>query len=1443
MKKSLYLVVLVLSVILLGVCDIYSAFAQEPEAASLVYHELAINESKGWVYGSDFIRNKIDVIRISDLKIIKSFILPAGAKPRGIALSPDGKELAVAQYGKNNIVFLNAVTGELKATVVLSGPDPSPFDVIYGRPGRLYSSGSSFHDWNGISVIDSSTHTLIGNSPAVIFGSAYLAISSDFNTIYSNDGADAFYKFDVSSDVIPEPSMTGVSLIKADQFVLSPNEDQLFSSSGQVWRTDFTGQSGSVLEKNYSEHKFVVSIPNHNAVAYVIDDTVGSNDRIVFARANNYYWLSVYILPIKGDLGPAAVLSDGSKLLLSTSKGMISVDLSEFPPGATQPLPKGSSAYFDLVADDTRQVLYGSNTTGHKIDIISMQTRDVVGSIRFNNGSSPKGIDISPDGNELAVALNGGSSIAFVNLNNKNIITLVPDTAFFMNDKYNDNKPYDVIYGKEGYLYSTGSPYSSGIDYIHVIDTNSHLEINRSSIVIRNGPTLAISSDKNVLYVNDDIYVSPQKIYKFDVTSGELSDLEMSPHTDLLHLRKFLLSADDSKIFTDSGQVWNSSLVGTIGTTGQAGTLALLPTHSAIAVIVDNSEDDTLFFFDTNKYYGLKRYTFPALGTIGAAIASSSGERLFVSSETGMVMVDLSSGLPGVKIPPPAGSLPYFDMVIDEARGVLFGSDFNGHKIDVISMSTLQVIKKYRLVNGAYPAGIALSPDGKELAVAQNGASSIVFLNPDTGSVIASVNPEVPDSMNVPWDVIYGRPDRLYSSGAPAALGTDYIHVFNTDTHTEISKSSYEVRSYPTLAISSDKTKLFVNLTSLSPQKFLKFDITTDSLPIPHSSPHATWLSGNNFLLSSDGGKIFVDSGQVWSANLIGQMGSTGQSGSIALLPTYNAIAVASIGNVSFYRISDYYGIKNYSLPELDTPGPMVASSNSRRLFISNSSGVLSINLASGLIGTPIPYPAGSLPYFDLVLDESRGVLYGSDPNGHKVDVISVDSLQVLKTFRLVNGSSPTGIALSPDGSELAIAQYGASSIAFLNPETGDTIGRLVPNTGSLNKPWDVIYGRTGLLYSSGSPYSYGIDYIHVIDAITHLELGRSDVPVRSFPFLDISEDRNSLYVIETFQSPEFIYRYDVTSIIPVQTSSAQMNFSYAINSFILLKKQDKIITTTGQVWNSELNSRLGTFSPGGVLAELSSHNAFLSASNNQIWYFNQTDYAPIGTTILPRVNSIGAAVSNANDSEVYVAADNGINKIDLSTFPPSVLSLKVRSGGAYDGWVLESEENSSVGRTISESGLLRVGDDAANKQYRSILSFDTADIPIDALITRVMLRVKKEGITGDNPFNDHGRLIADIAMGQFGARSLEKSDFEERASKYNIGWFRTIPGMPDWYQIEIKLANFQYINRSGLTQFRIRFSVDDNFDEDADFISFFSGDTSVSAANRPILIIEYIVP
>ena len=56
-----------------------------------------------------------------------------------------------------------------------------------------------------------------------------------------------------------------------------------------------------------------------------------------------------------------------------------------------------------------------------------------------------------------------------------------------------------------------------------------------------------------------------------------------------------------------------------------------------------------------------------------------------------------------------------------------------------------------------------------------------------------------------------------------------------------------------------------------------------------------------------------------------------------------------------------------------------------------------------------------------------------------------------------------------------------------------------------------------------------------------------------------------------------------------------------------------------------------------------------------------------------------------------------------------------------------------------------------------------------------------------------------------------------------------------------LKSTAYRYINRTGITQVRLRFQTDDDNDSAADFLRFYSG--NATAANRPVLVIEYYVP
>jgi len=200
--------------------------------------------------------------------------------------------------------------------------------------------------------------------------------------------------------------------------------------------------------------------------------------------------------------------------------------------------------------------------------------------------------------------------------------------------------------------------------------------------------------------------------------------------------------------------------------------------------------------------------------------------------------------------------------------------------------------------------------------------------------------------------------------------------------------------------------------------------------------------------------------------------------------------------------------------------------------------------------------------------------------------------------------------------------------------------------------------------------------------------------------------------------------------------------------------------------------------------------------------------------------------------------------KIGIS-YPIPVKTLTLRSVGAYDGWVLESSETSNIGRTLNSTATsYRLGDDAAKKQYRGILSFSTgASLPDTAVITKIILKIKKSAVVGGgNPLTIFQGFMVDIKNGTFGTTVLQASDFQTAASNM-YGPFK--PALVSgWYSIILTNAK-NYINKlssgSGLTQIRLRFKLDDNNNTVANYLSLYSGNAGM--LNSPQLIIQYYVP
>lgn len=215
-----------------------------------------------------------------------------------------------------------------------------------------------------------------------------------------------------------------------------------------------------------------------------------------------------------------------------------------------------------------------------------------------------------------------------------------------------------------------------------------------------------------------------------------------------------------------------------------------------------------------------------------------------------------------------------------------------------------------------------------------------------------------------------------------------------------------------------------------------------------------------------------------------------------------------------------------------------------------------------------------------------------------------------------------------------------------------------------------------------------------------------------------------------------------------------------------------------------------------------------------------------------------GDLISKSNPSSVTIHGNTSV-----TANYKRIATLILTSIPSIDGWVLEKGESLEVGGSLNAtSPTIRLGDSNLKKQYRSILSFNTSGLPDNAVITSVTLKIRQQSITGGATFSMFQGLLVDVKRGSFGKPALQIADFQATANKNDIGPF-TVPAVSGWYTFDLPTAK-AFINKlstnAGLTQFRLRFKLDDNNNAISNYISFFSGNNTV---NKPMLIIKFYVP
>lgn len=413
-------------------------------------------------------------------------------------------------------------------------------------------------------------------------------------------------------------------------------------------------------------------------------------------------------------------------------------------------------------------------------------------------------------------------------------------------------------------------------------------------------------------------------------------------------------------------------------------------------------------------------------------------------------------------------------------------------------------------------------------------------------------------------------------------------------------------------------------------------------------------------------------------------------------------------------------------------------------------------------------------------------------------------------------GSFDYGFSIAVNSSgDVFIAGYGGSTlVAKFNPSTGNLI-------------WDTLLGSTGIDTGYGIAVDNSSGNIVVVG-----QSGASwGSPIRLYtppnePFSDgfvagLNPDTGSV-IWNTF----------------LGGGGSDAAYSVAVDG------SGNVFISGGSdaTWGSPVGAFTGYPDADGFIAKLSNDavDKTVTATATDI-ATNTSTFTPTFTNTVPVTTTPTATLTITPTTTV--SATPTITKTFTRTPTPTKtpITLTIPSLGSCDGWVLKLSPSSTVGALNSTATILRLGDDALHKQYRSVLCFQTSIIPDTATITSVVLRVKKQSVVGGgDPVVMLKGFRADIKTGYFGSSvALQLPDFGASPSG-SFGPF-IIGGLPSFYNINLT-AGASLINKfsggAGQTQIRLRFTTPSNMNSVANILLLFSGNAGV--ADRPQLIVSY---
>ena len=1207
--------------------------------------DMEVDAARQRLYVSVPSRNQIVVISTETYEVVER--ITVGTGPRGIDISIDGSLLFVALDGASSVVFLDLETFKFSQVVIGAELGSArAWDVIEGRPGRVFASAFEFYNSQAVPRIvminrdanNAATRVADGKSiPGAVF-----AGSPDRDALYV--GGSVLHKLDISETQDSGPT-AGRIILRSDhsavsgtiKLAVSPDGNIIYTATGQALRTDSFIQVGRLALPGYpAVHIGVPRVSEDGALVYVAQapDTIAVYETTTYTLVGSVTtpcWMSSVqafdILPNGEDY---VILADD--ILCA---GTLNVEADVPPTG----LLGGPGA--DMEVDAARQRLYVSVPSRNQIVVISTETYEVVE--RITVGTGPRGIDISIDGSLLFVALDGASSVVFLDLETFKFSQVV------IGAELGSARTWDVIEGRPGRVFASAN--ISGPSYIVMINRDANNAATRvaDGPISSGGPVFADSPDRNALYVGAGV------LHKLDISETP----DSGPTAGRIILRTFFagethklaVSTDGNIIYTATGQALRTdSFI-------QVGRLAL-PGYPAVPIGVPRlSEDGALVYVaqapDTISVYETTTYTLVGSVTTPCKMSSVQAFDILPNGEDYVILADDSICMGTLEVQssvPPTGLLGGLgvDMEVDAARQRLYVSVPSRNQIVVISTETYEVIE--RITVGTGPRGIDISIDGSLLFVALDGGSSVVFLDLETFSFSQVVIGAELGSART-WDVIEGRPGRVFASAIQGG-GPAYIAMINRDANNAATRvaDGRIISSGPVFAGSPDQAAVYIGEgISSSTDSLYKLDISET----PDSGPTAGRIilrnvfgsvSGTDKLaVSPDGNFIYTGSGQVLRTNSFIQVGRVGR-GVPRVSDDGSLVYVAQVPD----KIS-VYETATYSLVGSITTSCRMSSIQVFDILPNGEDYVIladeSVCMGTLEVQSSVP-PTGLLGGLgvDMEVDAARQRLYVSVPSRNQVVVISTETYEVIE--RITVGTGPRGIDISIDGSLLFVALYGGSSVAFLDLETFSfsqvVIGAELGSAGT----WDVIEGRPGRVFASARNAGTRFYIVMINRDANNAPTRVADSIAAERPVFASSPDQAAVYVGAGY--PASLYKLDISETPDMSATEGRIILRNVhgpvsgTDKLAVSPDGNFIYTGSGQVLRTDSFIQVGRVGEGVPRVSNDGSLVYVAQVPDKISVYETATYSLVGSiTTSCRMSSIQVFDILPNGEDYVILADD----------------------------------------------------------------------------------------------------------------------------------------------------------------------------------------------------------